>query len=146
MPPKRSGITSVHPVLAAAVVVIVALGAGAVLVPRVGADNAAASAAHERPEAFDRVQDDFEHIRSLIETELRSGRRLPVDAQAVYDLWAQAGSSDRALIDPFSGQRYDYDQRNNGTYRVRSAGPDGRSGSEDDIIFDSKPANELENR
>lgn len=146
MPPKGSGITSVHPVLAALVVVVVALGAAALLVPRVGADGAKASATEERPDAYERVEEDFKHIRALIETELRIGRGLPADAQAVYDLWSQAGARDRVLVDPFSGQRYDYDQRNDRTYRVRSAGPDGRSGSEDDIVFDSRSAGEPVNR
>jgi hypothetical protein len=136
----------VHPVLAAAVVVIVALGAGVLLVPRVGADNASSRAARERPDAYDRVQEDFKHIRALIETQLRSGRHLPADAQEVYDLWSQAGTIDRALIDPFSGQRYDYSQRGDRSYSVRSAGPDGRRGSDDDIVFDSRSTGELESR
>lgn len=144
MPPRGSGLTAVHPVLAASVVVVVALGAASFLVPRVGANSR--SAAHERPEAYERVQEDFKHIRALIETELRSGRRLPADAQAIYALWAQAGSSDRVLIDPFSGERYDYDQHDDRTYRVWSAGPDGKRGSEDDIVFDSRSADETASR
>jgi hypothetical protein len=145
MPRKTSAVTSVHPVLAASIVVVVALGGAAFLVPRVGADGAAATVSRERPEAYERVQEDFKHIHALIETELRSGRRLPADAQAVYDLWAQAGSSDRSLIDPFSGQRYDYDHRDDRTYRVWSAGPDGKRGSDDDIVFDSRSADDQEN-
>ena len=143
---KTSAVTSVHPVLAASIVVVVALGAASLLVPRVGAENTTGSASLARPEAYERVQEDFKHIRALLETELRSGRRLPADAQGVYDLWAQAGSSDRPLIDPFSGQRYDYDHRDERTFRVWSAGPDGKRGSDDDIVFDSKSAAELESR
>ncbi len=85
------------------------------------------------------VRKDLAKLTALIDTDLRAGRPLPWDLDALYERWKEARPASAEPLDPFSGYWYDYDQRGE-AYRLWSAGPDGRSRTQDDIVHDSRVA------
>jgi Zn-dependent protease with chaperone function len=59
---------------------------------------------------------------------------LPADAAALYGAWRSMGGDPEAEpLDPFDGSRYGYGLLESGGFVVWSSGPDGKSGTEDDL-------------
>jgi hypothetical protein len=84
------------------------------------------------------IAHDFERLRLLLDADLIGRGHLPWDTSDLYSRWSQTfGTDDDELLDPFTGYWYEYD-RDGSAYRLRSAGPDGETDTEDDIVFDSR--------
>jgi Zn-dependent protease with chaperone function len=83
------------------------------------------------------VNVDLTALAGVVEMERASGA-LPADAAALYAKAAQRHPGEPERRDPFGGgQRYQYEQRDGG-WVLRSVGPDGKAGTADDIIRDSR--------
>jgi Zn-dependent protease with chaperone function len=85
------------------------------------------------------VHGDLQRLNAFIEADVQKGQLLPWDHYDLYGRWAKAYPDTDAPWDPFNGYWYEYDQRA-GSYRLSSAGPDGRHRTDDDIVFDSRSA------
>jgi hypothetical protein len=82
------------------------------------------------------VSIDFTALAGVAEMERAKGA-LPADAAALYAKAAERNPGEPERRDAFGGQRYGYEQRE-GYFILRSAGPDGRPGTADDIVHDSR--------
>jgi hypothetical protein len=83
------------------------------------------------------VNVDLTALAGVVEMERASGA-VPVDAAMLYAKAAQRHPGEPERRDPFGGgQRYQYEQRD-GSWVLRSVGPDGKGGTADDIIRDSR--------
>jgi Zn-dependent protease with chaperone function len=86
------------------------------------------------------VDTDLSRFAALIEAERAAGRPLPWDARALHRLWSEQYAAQDYPFDPFdSGQPYGYDRKGD-DYLLWSAGADGESDTDDDIVFDSRVA------
>jgi hypothetical protein len=82
------------------------------------------------------VSVDLTALAGVVEMERAKGG-LPADALALYTKVAERNPGEPERRDAFGGQRYQYEQRD-GHFVLRSVGPDGRSGTADDIVHDSR--------
>lgn len=88
----------------------------------------------DNPAARRQIQADMETLRHAAEEYRRRMGTLPADAAALYGVWRSMGGDPEAEpLDPFDGSRYGYDKTEGGAFRLWSSGPDGESGTEDDI-------------
>lgn len=78
---------------------------------------------------------DLAFLAGVIERERANGT-IPVDVPALYAKVAERNPGEPERRDAFGGARYSYEPRN-GSYSLRSAGPDRQPGTADDIIRDS---------
>lgn len=82
------------------------------------------------------VSVDMMALAGVLEMERAKGA-LPADTAALYAKVTERHPGDPEPRDGFGGQRYKYEQQD-GFYVLRSAGPDGRHGTADDIVRDSR--------
>ena len=83
------------------------------------------------------LEKDFKRLADFLNGELRAGRTLPPDEEDLYTRWSAANPGAEAPTDPYDGQRYGYDVRGK-DYIIWSSGPDQRSSTDDDIVYDSR--------
>lgn len=135
-------------VLALAIVVLVLLGgggltAGAVVmgskfmegVEQVAAVDAAGAFAMPAPaEARAQVDADFSQLSAFILREW-GAEGIPESIDDLRERW-HAVTGDAFPVDPFDGYEYGYTHLG-ATYRLWSSGPDGTSGTADDITYES---------
>jgi hypothetical protein len=75
----------------------------------------------------------LDSLGRYVESRRANGQQLPRDDEALYALHRAELDRD-APVDPFDGKRFGYEMDADGdTYVLWSAGPDGRSGTEDDL-------------
>jgi hypothetical protein len=82
------------------------------------------------------VNIDLTALAGVAEMERARGA-LPADASVLYAKVAERNPGEPERRDAFGGKRYLYEQRD-GYFVLRSVGPDGRPGTEDDIVHDSR--------
>lgn len=87
--------------------------------------------------AVQHVHADFSTLSAFLEGERAAGRTLPEDASDLYKRWSQVRRYEWQPYDPFDGERYGYEQEEDGSYVLFSSGPDRRPFTGDDIRFDS---------
>lgn len=83
------------------------------------------------------ARSDLEALAALLDSRRSAGQALPSDEDELYELWGAARPDARTPIDPFDGNPYGYEIRG-GEYRLWSSGPDGESGTPDDMTIDSR--------
>jgi Zn-dependent protease with chaperone function len=86
-----------------------------------------------------RARDDLTTIAAAINARVAAGQQLPWDAEELYAWWTAAHPGAPEPTDPFDGDRYGYDWRGR-DFRLWSSGPDQRSNTLDDIVYDSRAA------
>ncbi len=86
--------------------------------------------------AMAQAEADLAQLAWLIEDSRLAGSEIPVNSEALYELWSASAPEDPEPLDPFDGLRYGY-VAFEGEYYLYSSGPDGVPGSDDDIFFDS---------
>jgi hypothetical protein len=80
------------------------------------------------------VEADLETLRRTADEHRRRMGVLPADAAALYGAWRSMGGDPEAEpLDPFDGSRYGYGVLESGGFVLWSSGPDGKSGTEDDL-------------
>jgi hypothetical protein len=89
--------------------------------------------------AFDRVESDLEELEQVVEEFVARNGLLPADADAVYAAWTVYRPGVEAPIDPCDGQAFGYETVPGGGFRLWSCGPDGETGSEDDLAVAHLP-------
>jgi len=82
------------------------------------------------------VDVDLTALSGVVEMERGRGS-MPADAAALYAVVAQRNPGEPERHDPFSGQRYVYEQRDGG-YVLKSVGPDRQAGTADDISREAR--------
>ena len=81
-----------------------------------------------------RAEADLEALQRVGEEYRQRMGTLPADSRALYGVWrSMGGDPDNEPLDPFDGNPYGYALSDAGAYRLWSSGPDGESGTEDDI-------------
>jgi len=79
----------------------------------------------------------MEIMAGAIERYRRDNGRLPADTTALYDAWLHANPGKNEPLDAFDGERLGY-QVDKAGWWLWSTGPDGRSGTDDDIWYDER--------
>ncbi|MFH1175934.1 MAG: M48 family metalloprotease [Acidobacteriota bacterium] len=64
---------------------------------------------------------------------------VPADSDGLYGAWRTLRADQEEPVDPFDGGQYGYESAEGG-YRLWSSGPDGKSGTDDDIVRVGFPA------
>ena len=80
---------------------------------------------------------DMAALSAMLERRRAAGELLPWDSDELYEAWKAAHPGMPEPLDPFDGGRYGYRSRD-GHYQLWSSGPDGESGSDDDLRVDSR--------
>jgi len=78
----------------------------------------------------------LETLANVVELEAISGQT-PLTVQSLYVRLAERNPTQADLRDPYDGERYGYEPME-GSYVLRSAGPDKTRGTADDIVRDSR--------
>ncbi len=97
----------------------------------------AGSGADDLDGAMEQVDADLEALAALVREHRHRTGALPADQRALYGLWRSSRGSRPAPVDPFDGGMYGYAARGD-RFVAWSSGPDGESGTEDDIVLQSR--------
>ena len=83
------------------------------------------------------VNADLAAFAAMLDQRRSAGELLPWDTDELYEAWSIAKPGTPGPNDPFDGGRYGYRSRD-GHYQLWSSGPDGESGTSDDVRIDSR--------
>ena len=99
-------------------------------------DSSSAGPAYRIPDtAGEDLAAAFAAIGAVLDKEASSGGSLPDDIDGLYTLWSQKKADEQMPIDPYDGQEIGYERTDDG-YKLWSSGPDGASGTDDDITYE----------
>jgi hypothetical protein len=82
------------------------------------------------------VETDLADLAEVAREYRRENEAFPADLDALLLAWKASRGGERAPADPFDGQAYGYLIAGD-SFQLWSAGPDGESGTDDDISVDS---------
>ena len=99
-------------------------------------DRAQAQAAPMRADPKDQVMYDLNLLGMLALASQATDGSFPEDSKALRRAWELNHPRDAYPLDPYDGEPYGYAVEDNRAF-VWSSGPDGRSGTDDDIMIDS---------
>jgi hypothetical protein len=86
-------------------------------------------------EATQRVQADFKRLSAFIEEQWGITGLWPESMEQIRETWVVVQPDEELPIDPFDGFDYGY-MLEGTTYWIWSSGPDGDSGTDDDIAYE----------
>jgi Zn-dependent protease with chaperone function len=134
----RPAFSKLRVAFAVAVVVVVGVVAVSAYLPQFGVKTADDTRPRDRPgpDAESQVATDLNRLKRFIEAERQQGRPVPWDVWDLYSRWEEAHPDDDELVDPFNGYWYDFAWRGD-SYRLWSAGRDGRNDTADDLLLDA---------
>jgi Zn-dependent protease with chaperone function len=82
------------------------------------------------------VQTDFQRISGFITEQWPDSKALPESMDEILERWRQVRPTEPAPSDPFDGSAYGY-SRSGDSYQIWSSGVDGKSDTNDDLVYDS---------
>lgn len=85
-----------------------------------------------------RVEADLQRLSAFIEEEWGGVAMLPESMEEIRTRWTLARPDEPLPMDPFDGFEYGY-TRDGTSYWIWSSGPDGESGTADDIAYEGSP-------